>query len=221
MQHAGGVKEGQQMTVPFQPIVSELSPLTPGGDNAPLDHWKDGTFDCCKFGCCHPSFLNACCCPQLLLAQVMMRLKMNLFADPAPEDEYKVTFRRMVILVICYWIVASIFAPQSSGFEVNDDGTMTAIPADSPIWQRLIYHTLTTLFSLYFLVILIKVRAAVRRRYAIPEQRCHGMEDCCCAFFCSCCTVAQVARQTADYDERRAVCCSENGLPAMAPAIIV
>jgi Cys-rich protein (TIGR01571 family) len=155
------------------------------------------------------------------MAQVMTRLKLNIFGNEAPSQEYKVTFSRMIMIVIAYWILASIFSPPSPEFEADNHGNVTVTRDDCPIWQRIIYNLVTASFTLYTLIVLIKVRAAVRKRYQIPEKQCHGMEDCCCAFWCGCCTVAQLARQTADYDQRRAVCCSETGLPSLSPAIIV
>jgi Cys-rich protein (TIGR01571 family) len=216
------VKEGQVMTVPFEPTVaSELTPLTTEGDTASHGQWKDGICDCCMFGIFHPSLLNACCFPQLLMAQVLTRMKMNMCGDAAPEGEYQTTFRKMVFLVLAYWIVRALFAPPSPEFEANEDGTVQVTPADVSAWQMFTYNAVTSLFALYSLVLLIKLRVAVRQRYGIPEKRCVGVEDCCCAFWCSCCTVAQVARQTADYDQRRAVCCSRTGLPDMNPSMNV
>ena len=45
-------------------------------DNAPVGHWRNDLFGCCKFGPCHPIFVLACCLPQILLAQVMTRMKL-------------------------------------------------------------------------------------------------------------------------------------------------
>mmetsp|Transcript_36848 Transcript_36848/g.88879 ORF Transcript_36848/g.88879 Transcript_36848/m.88879 type:complete len:345 (+) Transcript_36848:195-1229(+) len=39
-----------------------------------------------------------------------------------------------------------------------------------------------------------------------------GWEDICCAIWCQLCTVAQMARHTADYEEKRAVCCNAVGV---------
>jgi hypothetical protein len=36
--------------------------------------WKDGLCDCCVFGCCHPSLLNAICFPQILMGQVRKKI---------------------------------------------------------------------------------------------------------------------------------------------------
>lgn len=231
-----GVKEGERMTVPFDEqvpspppqaeaeAVFEWTPLTsPRTTDASTiiaaPRFKDGLCDCLTFGPCHPSFLNACCFPQLLMAQIMTRLKLNMCATTNADGgpEYKATFRRMVVVVIGYWIVSTLFAPPSPTFEVNeDDIMMIAVRRDDyPIWQYVLYHVVMTAFALYTLIILTRIRAAVRNRYQIPEQHCHGMEDCCCALFCGCCTVAQLARQTTDYHERRAVCCSDTGLTGM------
>jgi Cys-rich protein (TIGR01571 family) len=216
------------MTVPFLPFVlaTELTPLgssTGGGFEGTTPHgrWKDGLLDCCKFGVCHPSFMLACCVPQILMAQVLTRLKMNLWGNHAPENEHKVTFRRMIILVISFWIISSILNPPGPEFEAQEDGTMRVTHAPCPLWQRCLYNLVNTLFYIYSLILIVKLRSAVRRHYEIPEKHCAGMEDCCCAFWCGCCTVAQIARQTADYDQRRAVFCSPTGLPTMSPAMIV
>ena len=39
-----------------------------------------------------------------------------------------------------------------------------------------------------------------------------GWEDVCCAMWCQCCIVAQMARHTVDYEERNAVCCNGTGV---------
>lgn len=39
-----------------------------------------------------------------------------------------------------------------------------------------------------------------------------GWEDVCCALWCQCCVLAQMARHTADYEQRTAVCCDDVGV---------
>ena len=70
-----------------------------------------------------------------------------------------------------------------------------------------------------FLVLIFKTRRHIREKYQIPEQQCHGCEDCCCTYWCTCCTVAQMARHTGDYRKHGARCCSETGLGPGAPSI--
>lgn len=65
---------------------------------------------------------------------------------------------------------------------------------------------------LYGVYMVAKTRRQVRSEYDIPELRCKGYEDCCMAVFCTCCTIAQMGRHTADYETYRAYCCSDTGL---------
>ena len=44
-----------------------------------------------------------------------------------------------------------------------------------------------------------------------PNKHCKGCEDCCCSFWCHCCTIAQMMRHTADYDKYDAQCCNDTG----------
>jgi Cys-rich protein (TIGR01571 family) len=222
LQPPGGVKEGQKMTVPFTNpgTMSELTSFAVL-DTAPHGSWKDGLCGCFKFGIFHPSLLLACCCPQILMGQILTRMRMNWLGFPAPEMEWHLTFRRIVIIVIVYYVLSSILQPPGPDVIMAEDGTVTVIPNDGPLWQSLLYNMLTTAFVLYTVVVLMRLRASVRARYEIPTQRCGNMEDCCCAFFCGCCTVSQLARQTTNYDEIRAVCCTDTGLPPTMQTIIV
>jgi len=75
-------------------------------------------------------------------------------------------------------------------------------------------------FFIYMLIAVANTRRYIRNKYAIREQSCQGMEDCCCACWCNCCTIMQMARHTADYDTYQARCCTSTGLPPAAPAIV-
>lgn len=210
----GGVKQGQKIQVPFLPASysSEFSPLIASSSASAPGIWKDSLCDCCKYSPLHPSFLNACCCPQLLMAQVLTRMNMNYIGNHVSEWEAKLTFRQILGITVIYYALSAILAPP--GPMVGSDGTWT-VP-EIPLWQHVLYNSLTSAFALYTLVVMVKVRSAVRAKYEIPVTRCVNqpiIEDCCCSFWCGCCTVAQLARQTASYDVRRAVCCSIDGLP--------
>lgn len=211
------------MTITFQQqiVPNEATPLT---GEEPISHatrgeWKDGLCDCCKYSICHPSFLNACCCPLILMAQVLTRLRMNWLGDAAPESQWKQTFRRVVILVVLYIIIYSVTG-SSVKVTTSSNGVVSATPEYN--WLYTIHQLIGLAYFLYTLIVLCKTRRAVREKYDIPASKtCGGCEDCCCAFWCQCCTVAQLARQTADYDQRSGVCCSDTGLPADTPVIIV
>lgn len=56
-------------------------------------------------------------------------------------------------------------------------------------------------------------RSSLREKFLIREQRCYDLEDLYSATCFMPCTVAQMSRHTANYDDYEAVCCSKSGLP--------
>jgi Cys-rich protein (TIGR01571 family) len=230
----GGVKAGETFTVPFQPhynaegdenddnmIIVEATEVTPmfvPSSNSQQQQqqqrsqqqyagkWKDGLCDCCVEGCCHPSLLNAICFKQILIGQTLTRMKLTWCGVPASSrNEYKSTFHVLLWLTICYWIIWFFFHDCDEESH-NNGGHFCHGPA------RHVMSTVNCVWWVYTIIILIKLRKAVRTRYNIRERQCTGCEDCCCAVFCTCCTVAQLARQTANYQSQRAYCCTETGL---------
>lgn len=212
--------------------------------------WKDPWWDCFRFGVFHVSLWNACCCPQLLAAQVMTRLRLDWCADPTTSNhrnagnlqnhqQHQHTFHRVLLIVIFYWLVSTLTAPPSptptvhvvemaetgNGVEeIELEVEDTNIPPHQALLAQIIYRSVTICFSLYTLLILTKLRHRVRRHYRIPPHFHHhtdgsnnlednvALEDCCMAFWCGCCSVAQLARQTVDYASEPAACCSSTGL---------
>lgn len=218
----GGVQEGQKIIVPFtnQGTTSELTPLA-AIDTAPRGHWKDGLCDCFKFGCCHPALWNAFFCPQILMGQILTRMRMNWLGSFTSEyGDYHLTFRRIAIIVVVYYVLSMLLYPSESEV-IADDGTEMIVQYQGPLWKNILYNIVSASFGLYTLVVMIRLRYAVRQKYEIPSGRCGNVEDCCCVFFCGCCTVSQMARQTANYEEIRAVCCTDTGLPPSMQTIIV
>lgn len=155
------------------------------------------------------------------MGQVLTRMRMNWLGSPAPEFDWQLTFRRIAIIVVVYYLLSMLLYPNQTEVITSEDGTATVIEYEGPLWKTILYNILSTSFGLFTLIVMMRLRAAVRAKYEIPAKHCGGLEDCCCVFFCGCCTVSQMARQTANYDEIRAVCCSDNGLPASMQTIIV
>ena len=94
-----------------------------------------------------------------------------------------------------------------------------------PIVYLIICYILYFAFFLYFFIAMCRTRQAIRARYKI-EDNCGGCSDCCCTFWCSCCTINQMARHTNDYEAYPVDCCSatcfnKTGLPANAPILVV
>jgi Cys-rich protein (TIGR01571 family) len=73
---------------------------------------------------------------------------------------------------------------------------------------------LVNLFMYAFAVFVVQsTRSSIREKFMIQEERCYDLEDVVCASTCLPCTVAQMARHTANYNDYEAVCCSKTGLP--------
>mmetsp|Transcript_14732 Transcript_14732/g.21782 ORF Transcript_14732/g.21782 Transcript_14732/m.21782 type:complete len:269 (-) Transcript_14732:260-1066(-) len=217
-----GVTKGQRIAVPFRPLIltAEATPINSGNNMSLLGQWKDGLCGCCKFGCCHAHLCCAWCCPVALMGQVLTRMKMSWLGNAAVETEYRSTFRKTLYVIIVYFVLGLIFAtPSPELTKIN--GAYVDVSPTAPTWQIIVNNVLNLSFGLYTLIVLTKLRAAVRERYSIQEECCAGCEDCCCAFWCGCCTVAQLARQTADYDVQRAKCCTDTGLEPLPPVLTV
>jgi len=209
---AGGVQEGDIIQVPFDPTNT-------GTATSVIGRWKDDLFACTRHGICHPSFLNACCCQLVLLGQVMTRLKMNWKAQPAPPEEVKNTFRNMVIVTVVMVITMVMTTPQFD-IDIDDEfGNLTIVQEDPSVT----YHFLQFTYFVYALYVVMKVRKAVRERDSIPAGKCGNLEDVCCAYFCGCCTVSQMSRQTANYDDEQAAFFTSDGLTvtAQTPVMVV
>jgi Cys-rich protein (TIGR01571 family) len=152
--------------------------------------------------------------PQLLNAQVMTRLKLNWLGLVGPEEERKHTYRNAVIVVLLYFFLSNIFSIPSPTIETDENrNVIVTSPPPSPILVA-INNVVNILFTAYTIIAMMRARKYIRQKYRIPETYCHGCEDVCCAFWCGCCTVSQMARHTADYSTQNAEWCSTDGLQA-------
>ena len=80
-------------------------------------------------------------------------------------------------------------------------------------YHQLLYLLLSLPMTIYGLLVIVKLRIAVRFKYGIPTGRLGHLEDWIYAIFCNCCILSQMARQTADYDHKEpASCCTPNGI---------
>ena len=181
---------------------------------------KDDLCACCGLGCLHPTLCMAYCCPMILLGQVMHRLKLTWTANEGgnanPAYQTNSSTFRILFWMGIVWIGIRILLNFLPMMMMDGQGELSE-GAASIIF---ILNLLVGAIFIFFLVLLCKTRRHIRERYQIPEQQCHGCEDCCCTYWCSCCTVAQMARHTGDYKEHGARLCSETGLGPGAPSIV-
>lgn len=229
----GGIEEGQTFTVPAKVLTATKT------SQVPVGAWRDSLCNCCAYGCCHPQLCLTCWCAPCALGQVMQRMHLSWYGRETGPASASVTCRTVAILFAAYLACDYIFAlfesillpsentssssSSSNAYDPYHTNTNNPQGGDVPPAFYVFYFLRGTMhfaFWLYMLIAVTNTRRYIRNKYAIPEQSCHGMEDCCCAFWCQCCNIAQMARHTADYDTYSAKCCSDTGLPPTAPAIV-
>ena len=202
---------------------------------------QDGLCACCRLGCCHPVLWLAYCCPlsefldcpsvtwpsitiltyvpcfaKVLLGQVMHHLKLTwLVYEGGLPAETVSTFRIMFWMGIMVWIL-TYSLPRAPYLFMDENGEISG----GYLTAQYIVNIVLLAFAVFRIGMVCKTRELIRNKYQIPSKRCGGCEDCCCAFWCGCCTVAQMARHTGDYATYQGMCCSETGLPPHAPPIV-
>jgi len=206
----GGVEEGQKFNVPFPAGSDGYSGAAIPRASVPVGHWKDDLCACFRHGICHSVLWNACCCPLVILGQVMQRLRLTWLGNKGTVAQTASTFRILLFITIGIYTLSGLLSIFGEAGQ----------PTDTPSFSVLANGLLAIFCSVLPIVLVCKTRRHIRTRYAIPEQSCHGCEDCCCAYWCTCCAVAQMARHTADYETYAGLCCSETGLPAHTPSIV-
>lgn len=191
-----------------------------------MGRWKDGLCDCCStIGCCHVSNCMALCFPRLLLAQILTRLKLDLCANPASDRRGNGpnTFRQMFILMVVFSLYQFFFSCATNPYldEIGNEFDVRIRDNDCPRWLLSLNWAITGAVAVYTFILLVKTRRAVRERYQIPARDCccccggaccDGLiEDAVVSFFCGCCSLGQMARQTTDYQRHGAACCTRDG----------
>ena len=171
--------------------------------DAPPSRWRDELFDCFRHGFDHPFLCNTIFCPLIAMHQILTRIQMDGTGDRLVTLKSRTRVCFVVWLVFLLVLVHILYFSYLWLATPDEDAILiTTMP--------LIGMDLLLLF--YKIYIVAKTRRQVRREYDIPELRCHGNEDCCMAVFCTCCTIAQMGRHTADYETYRAYCCTDTGL---------
>lgn len=200
---AGGVKTGQKWLMPlFEDSIVQRD-----------GQWKDGIFSCFRFGLCHPHLCNAWLCPQIILGQILTRMRMTWLAN---SDISKSTCQTAIPKIMLCVLFVSLYEAFMGPPLVEDtsvtNGKLELYQNGYPFWHQVFYIAISLPMTIYGLILVVKLRSAIRAKYGIPTGFLGKMEDFCCVCFCNCCTVSQMARQTADYEDEPASCCSPNGM---------
>jgi len=170
--------------------------------SAPKNTWRDGVLDCLGDGLCHPMLLNSLCCPTVALSQIMARMQFNFFGYRAVTLNSRTSLRTLFFVKTFTLLAHFAYAY-----------TLVRAPTVTVYFLSLIPLLLLDLgLIIHFFRMMIRTRRAVRDEYRIPPF-CTRSEDVLCSIFCTCCTLSQMGRHTADYETYRPFCCSDTGLP--------
>ncbi|KAF0708545.1 hypothetical protein As57867_006295, partial [Aphanomyces stellatus] len=161
--------------VPVMYDVMETKPLDTDANGLVVGQWKASVFAC--FVDFVPNCLMAWCCPCVTVAQVAHRL--NMF----PFLHVLAVWGLVYGLQVIFYFV-QIFNLPHFGF-VCDGRRCGFLPVGS-----FAYIFLALACSVVLCIMLTLFRIRFRRAFAIPGSE---LEDCCCAFWCSCCVHAQMA----------------------------
>lgn len=200
----GGVKEGEKILTPL--------PTSLQGDRiqAPTGRWKDGLFHCFSLGLCHASLCCAFWCSKISMAQIMTRMQLTWLGEHGQKVATQNTFKVVVLLFASYTLFSTSL--EIASLEYTLATTPTTIVAMKAIGS--------VLFGIWSLYSLCRTRQNIRKQYSIPEERCVGCEDVCCAIFCSCCTISQMARHTGEYETYPGVILTSTGHPHGTPLTV-
>ena len=148
----------------------------------------------------------------------MNRLKLTWLGNEGHPAQSAATFRILVIITVVHLCLNQALKFMVLAYIASSGGDESEIEAAQFLANARVVLNLA--FGIFYVVLLARTRRRIRSKYGIPEQRCHGCEDCCQSFWCACCTVSQMARHTADYENYPALCCSATGLSPNAPSIV-
>ena len=193
---------GVQMGETFTCVMKELDSVA---IDIPVGAWKDGTWGICSLGCCHPTAWHAIFCPLILLSQVQTRLDLDFLGRPRFGNA-SMSNRMLMWMVVSFWIMVDAVLFTACNLKWSQGLELT--------WADWCAVAILNLFMVGFVIFVTQsTRSFLREKYMIREERCFDLEDLCCAVTCLPCTVAQMARHTANYNTYEAVCCSKTGLP--------
>jgi len=194
----GGVQQGETFTCYMRELDSVAIDI-------PVGYWKDGLCNFFKYGCCHPVVWHGLFCPLIGLGQIQQRTSLDFLGRPRFGDE-GISNRVMMLVVVVFWAATNvgIFAACNlkwfNGMELSMADASAIVLINVAMFGFVVFVTQST-------------RSSLREKFMIREERCFDLEDLCCATMCLSCTVCQMARHTANYDDYEAVCCSKTGLP--------
>eukprot|EP00548_Thalassiothrix_antarctica_P007229 CAMPEP_0194133542 /NCGR_PEP_ID=MMETSP0152-20130528/3668_1 /TAXON_ID=1049557 /ORGANISM="Thalassiothrix antarctica, Strain L6-D1" /LENGTH=802 /DNA_ID=CAMNT_0038828869 /DNA_START=210 /DNA_END=2618 /DNA_ORIENTATION=- len=191
-----GAKKGQT----FKCFMREID--TPG-PTVPTGAWRDRICDCFRLGCMHVVLWNTLICPLLALGQIMTRMQLDVFGR---KLKTRVDAWSTMWGIGTFWIAMNVFIYTGHHYKMVNQLYVT-MP------DYIAFSVLNATMLIYFIYAIAATRQAIRKKYLIRENRCYDLEDYCCATFCAPCSIGQMARHTAPYEDGlEAYACTRTGL---------
>ena len=206
----------QAVAVPMAPMPVAAQ-MTPASNNftkgqgytpsQPSGKWAIELCECCSAGgmCC-----AACCCSFITGPQLFQKYT-------GQEGSCKKWGGIMIVLYIVYQMAGQV--SQRVPFIVP--GEVDGIAIDPlglalSLGQWLAWLLLCSVGT----YVLMTVRKIIRQKDNIPAASCGDSEDCCCAFWCPCCTTIQMFVQGEIRCENGYKLCTEEGIETLGgPAV--
>ena len=138
----------------------------------------------------------------------MTRLRLDVLGKPGlmvPKEGPWSAFG-MINLILSFWIFLNTVILFGIGIKLLTHAGISGADLVSLVLVNLI-------MLCYTVYAVTNTRRSVREKYQIVEShRFPDVEDFLCATCCMPCTIGQMGRQSATYDEYEAACCTANGL---------
>ena len=139
-----------------------------------------------------------------MLGQIMTRVGFDFMGRPSLDNS--VNGPSTLCLIMSFWVFVNfvLFGAYNLKWSNGVELSMADLGA---------FAFVNAAYVLFIVYLTSATRGSLREKYYIRESRFHDLEDCCCATFCLPCSICQMARHTADYNEYEAVLCNSTGLP--------
>ena len=185
-------KHRPQETVKAQPVQSTEALVAAVAAPAPD---KRGKFTSGLCGCCQ--HICTCCMAMWCCTDAIIFGQMYEKQDP---EKRKGSCKQIVGYFYLLYIVMIVFSVL--GYHVYGETSTLGYPLAG------LSDAFYCLWVISFVAAIGYLRYVIRHKYEIPAQCCTCdqdgvVDDCCCAFWCPCCTTAQVARMVRRLDGRR------------------
>lgn len=166
--------------------------------SVPTGAWRHqlcSCFDTCSSGI----FWMNCCCGMIALGQLLQRMKKNFIGSDSSDYKYSCVI--WTSITFGAYLLTLVIAAATNGASI------------------IIYG----IAGILFLVAATQVRFSMRQKYSIPADCCADsgcLSDCCCVYWCGCCSVIQMMRHTHDETQYYYNCTSQTGLDQNVPEIV-